>query len=1236
MPIVAWANQAKIPLWFPITETGVIRCQQGGTGWTESEMTIHIDPDSQRLSAAGMRKTRSSPALLQAVSLAAIGLALAARPALAQTATTEPQPRPTQSTQAQPAETTPSQTGITADASNPTKVQEPAAAAPSQAQQEVVVTGFRGSLRSALNEKRRANVQVDAINAEDIADFPDANLAESLQRLPGVSVDRDNGEGKSISVRGLTGDFNRTRINGLEALSTAGANIAGDSPNRSRSFDYNTFASELFSSLKVQKTTSAETDEGSLGATIDLQTGRPFDYKTRAFAVSTEGSYQKNSGKWSPRIAGLASTRFLDDRMGLLVSVAYSKAKNEIDQYARQAGQADYLYRSSDFVGNENPPRAGFSAPVGTTFFGPTSATNATIINQVTNPTALDILTGSDPAAYAALYPGAPYSTPGRFDDSTVRIPTLATLQQQDVKNDRLGITAAYQWQIGDRTRLSVDGLFSRFHNRSTNKQIQTVGLNRNNTNATYNTATNTITPVNSRALYPGLCVPSAGSDIIVPQDCGTSLYGSTPAFTTARNASNVSVPSILGLAAVVPGGTTPATANIFSVNPFNLDPYDYYNNPSSVGFIPSTNRLAFRGELIGRPGVDVLAANVTNGVADYLVLRNVDFRSAADESEYTTKFKQLSGNLAHQFTDRLKMEVTVGASKSTLAQTGRLVEFNRMNSPGLFTYDERDGGDMPVIDLGFDAADPANWTTVKGFSGIRHFLRTTDNTYRAAKLDFDWQATDEINIAFGATRRRYGFATEQFERNNDLLNPTLLEAGSNAAAVGEVVNFGEGLKLPDGTVSSFYVPTIAGFDNLFDFTCNCINKWGDWRITNLRNATATFDVTEKDTGYYWQADWNLDLFGRPFRGNMGVRVARTDVQSDGRTTTNRAIQGNNKYTDILPSVNLVYEPVQNLLLRFGASEVMARPMLVNLSPSVSAVTIPNTGAREGASLTVGNPKLRPFYSTNLDASVEWYFSSGSLLSVAFFNKKIKSFPQTILFTAPIQSFFDAEGVDALLQQFTNQQQLDYINANAPATARQFRDAPGGYLRGFELNYQQNFKFLPGFLSNFGALLNYTYIKSKLTYILDPGTTNAQGQPLIQPTFGSAPFLGVSPRALNGTLYYETSRFSARVSVAKRKGYSVTYPIAAGSCSPGIISTTGPAAITYCTAPLINDFTFSGGTTNVDAAVSYSFNRFLSVTLEGLNLTNQTANRFAYQDNPVVTQYASSGPVYRVGARLKF
>jgi len=1097
------------------------------------------------------------------------------------------------------------------------------------AQDEITVTGYRASLRSAISEKRNSTVQIDAINAEDIADFPDTNLAESLQRLPGVSIDRDNGEGRTITVRGLGGDFNRTRLNGLEALSTAGSNDAGSSPNRSRAFDYNTFASELFSSLKVQKTPSAETDEGSLGATIDLQTGRPFDYKDSAFALSGEGSYQQNSKKWNPRISGLASKRFFDGSMGFLVSGAWSRSKNELDQYRRAPGQADFLYRNSDFLGNENPQRAGFAAPTGTNF--------GTV---VTNPEAIAAMTGSDPAAYAKLYPGAPFNTPGRFDDSLVRIPALAAIEQQDVRNERLGLTASYQWQISDRTLLSIDGAYSRFWNQSTYNQVSSVGLNRNNTNATYNTATNSITPVNARALYPGLCTPAADSDLAPSQDCGQQLYGTTPAFATAFNSSGVLAPSILGNAAVVPGGTTAANATIFSVNPFNLDPYDYYNNPGSVGYIPSSNRLAFRGALIGRPAVELLDANVTNGLADYLVMRNVDFRSAADQSTYTTKFKQGSINLQHAFSDVFKTEITAGISESTNYTQGLLVEFNRMDSQGSFVYDERDGGSMPKIDLGFDAADPANWEVVKGFSAIRHYQRFVKNTYKQAKIDFDWQANEEFNLGFGANLRKYTFDTSLYERNSDLLNPTLREAGVTTASVSRKINFGQGLNVPDGTLTSFIAPSIAAFDNLFDFTCNCVNKWGDWRLTNKRNGgRENFGVEETDTGFYFQADWNSEIFGRPFRGNAGTRIAITDVTSTGSTTAGRPIVGTNRYTDYLPSVNVVYEPIDNLLVRLSASKVMARPLLGNLAPTITAISIPNTGATGGATLTVGNPKLKPFRSTNFDASVEWYFAPGGLLSFAAFRKEIDSFPQTIFFSAPLSNFADAETIAAIRAQFTNAQQLAYIDGNYDFQARQFADAPGGWLQGIEASFQMDFTFLPGILKNFGAQVNYTHIDSELNYILDPGSATAPR------TIGKGPFIGVSPDAVNATLYYESKPFRARVSVAHRKGYSTAYPIAAGSCSPGIIPPVPASPGTVagnnvpggpCTGPLINDFVFSRSTTNIDASMSFNFTDWASLTLEGLNLTNQTSDRYAYEGQNAVTQYASSGRIFRAGVRFRF
>lgn len=190
---------------------------------------------------------------------------------------------------------------------------------------EIVVTGFRASLANALSIKRKEAGVVDAISAEDIADFPDTNLAESIQRIPGVSIDRDAGEGRSITVRGLSSEFTRTRINGIEAQASTGATDSSGGVNRGRGFDFNVFASELFNNITVRKTASAEVEEGSLGATVDLRTSRPFDKPGFQAAVSGQYGYNDLSQDWSPRFAGLVSNTWADGQLGALFSLAYSE-----------------------------------------------------------------------------------------------------------------------------------------------------------------------------------------------------------------------------------------------------------------------------------------------------------------------------------------------------------------------------------------------------------------------------------------------------------------------------------------------------------------------------------------------------------------------------------------------------------------------------------------------------------------------------------------------------------------------------------------------------------------------------------------------------------------------------------------------------------------------------------------------------------------------------------------------
>jgi TonB-dependent receptor len=167
--------------------------------------------------------------------------------------------------------------------------------------EEVVVTGFRASLNKALEAKQAQVGSIDMIVAEDIADFPDLNLAESLQRVPGVVIARDAGEGRQISVRGLGPQFTRVRINGMEAMSTTGGTDSSGGANRNRQFDFNVFASELFSSITARKTSSAEVDEGSLGATVDLHAARPLDYDGLTMAGGLKMAYNDLGEDVDPR-----------------------------------------------------------------------------------------------------------------------------------------------------------------------------------------------------------------------------------------------------------------------------------------------------------------------------------------------------------------------------------------------------------------------------------------------------------------------------------------------------------------------------------------------------------------------------------------------------------------------------------------------------------------------------------------------------------------------------------------------------------------------------------------------------------------------------------------------------------------------------------------------------------------------------------------------------------------------
>ncbi len=332
--------------------------------------------------------------------------------------------------------------------------------------EEVVVTGFRGSLNTAIAAKRAETAAIDVIAAEDIGKFPDSNLAESMQRVPGVALSRsDGGEGRNISVRGLGAGFTKVRINGMEGAAQTGSSDIYGAGNNGRAFDFNVFPTEIFSQLAVRKTASADVEEGSLGATVDLKAPGALDYdQNTVFSITGRGIYNEISEDVDPRVSMLAGKKFFDDTFGVLASFSFQ------ERHTREVGYSavDILHFGSN--ANDIDPGPGFTllpfcTPVGWTLTGPSPAPGSR------GATADDCASGnarrSDMDAYlevynrtnAAIRDGAGNLIPG----GGAYHPRLPRYVNSEQDTERSGGSISLQWRPTDNTSISLDGLMSRY-----------------------------------------------------------------------------------------------------------------------------------------------------------------------------------------------------------------------------------------------------------------------------------------------------------------------------------------------------------------------------------------------------------------------------------------------------------------------------------------------------------------------------------------------------------------------------------------------------------------------------------------------------------------------------------------------------------------------------------------------------------------------------------------------------
>jgi iron complex outermembrane receptor protein len=219
--------------------------------------------------------------------------------------------------------------GATPTPATTTKKAEPAKAAASDADAQnaanlegVTVTGIRASLQKSLDLKRNSDSIIEAISAEDVGKFPDRNVAESLSHLPGISVDRNFGEGDKVSILGTDPALNRLLLNGQTLAST---NWTSDPNNPdSRSFDYSLLTSEIIGNAQVYKTPQANIDEGSIGGTVIVNTRKPLDLKANTLTGNVSYGYNDRADTGKPNASMLYSWKNNDSTFGVLGSVMHS------------------------------------------------------------------------------------------------------------------------------------------------------------------------------------------------------------------------------------------------------------------------------------------------------------------------------------------------------------------------------------------------------------------------------------------------------------------------------------------------------------------------------------------------------------------------------------------------------------------------------------------------------------------------------------------------------------------------------------------------------------------------------------------------------------------------------------------------------------------------------------------------------------------------------------------------
>ncbi|TQU15607.1 TonB-dependent receptor [Xanthomonas perforans] len=544
-----------------------------------------------------------------------------------------------------------------------------------------------------------------------------------------------------------------------------------------------------------------------------------------------------------------------------------------------------------------------------------------------------------------------------------------------------------------------------------------------------------------------------------------------------------------------------------------------------------------------GLPGIQVNNRNeFVNGS-----FQNVPTESNTSLTERHSVTTDYSLGAKWTVNEKLTLSTDFQYVDATTTGTRYILSTGQVTSPQ-FNVDFR--GDLPRLSVTDASGAEGYLADVNNYNGWRYHLDNKDDN---KGTEFAWRS--DMDLAFGSDFVRSFKAGVRYTDRDAETKGNIYRFMCINNCDGAPFSQYPGIGVMTNPITDFFrgqshafVPTLTASDAAVANYQQTLAAFGASPLEFAPNNINT--QNEKTYAAYGVLRFGVD--GEiPFDGNIGVRVVRTEVGSQGvRTGTDAEggglipVDAQQTYTDVLPSLNLRWMLSDQLQWRFAASRGISRPTFDKLNPNLSL----STGTSNGASTftgTAGNPSLEAVKADQFDTALEWYFGQGSMMYGTLFYKKVEGFIANAVFN---------EVYDGQVWQITRP-----VNGDS------------GKIRGAELGYTQFFDFLPGWLSGFGLQTNYTYVDSEAP---SPTATDTNGQSL------TVPLEGLSKNSYNAILSYETARFQGRVAYNWRSDWLVT---TAGNGTGNL--------------PVYNK-----GFGQLDASLRFNINDVWSISLDGVNL----------------------------------